>query len=158
MPVPHAQSPIRLMRLTGCHAGVTPGVGAREANYARQMSPTAGVRRVRDYFRSYNLRIRVLLPTGLLIVALAAGCASSAPTVSDERAEVLADVVERWILEVEDLRIVLEGVTDANSSVRSIRDVRSRVNAMRSIMLEAGERSDDDEAYVQAEFGDRARA
>ncbi len=95
------------------------------------------------------------MPAGLLIVALAAGCASSAPAVSDERAELLADVVERWILEVEDLRIVVEGVTDANSSIRSIRNVRSRVNAMRSIMLEAGERSDDDEAYVQAEFGDR---
>ena len=95
------------------------------------------------------------MPAGLLIVALAAGCVSSAPVVSDERAELLADVVGRWILEVEDLRIVLEGVTDANSSIRSIRDVRSRVNAMRSIMLEAGERSDEDEAYVAGKYGER---
>ena len=95
------------------------------------------------------------MPVGLLIVALAAGCFSSGPAVSDERAEVLADIVERWILEVEGLRSVLEGVTDAKSSIRSVRDVRSRVKSMRAIMLEAEERSADDEAYVQEKFGDR---
>lgn len=119
------------------------------------MSRMGGIRRVRDYLRSRKLLNRILLPGILLIVVLAAGCFSSPPAVSDERAQVLADVVERWILEVEDLRSVLEGVTDAKSSIGSVRDVRSRVHVLRSIMLEAGERSEDDEAYIQAMFGDR---
>lgn len=119
------------------------------------MSHMGGIRRVRDYLRTRNLRNRVLLPGTLLIVVLATGCFSSPPAVSDERAQVLADVVERWILEVEDLRSVLEGVTDAKSSIGSVKDVRRRVHVLRSIMLEAGERSEDDEAYIQAMFGDR---
>ena len=98
------------------------------------------------------------MPGALLIVALAAGCVSSGAPVSDERAEVLADVVERWIVEIEELKIVLEGVTDEASSIKAVRDVRTRVRLVRSIKLEAGELSDDDEAYVQAEFGDRLGA
>ncbi len=95
------------------------------------------------------------MPGGLLLAAVAVGCGGGGPSVSDERAEVLADVVERWIMEVEELKTVMEGVTDEASSIKAVRDVRARINVVRSIMLEAGERSDDDGAYVQAEFGDR---
>lgn len=119
------------------------------------MSRTRGFQGAGGLTGPLTLRIRVLMPIGLLVVALAAGCLSSDPTVSDERAAVLDDVVERWIAEVEGLRSVLEGVKDADSSIRSISDVRSRVNVLRSIILEAGERSDDDEAYVRAAHGKR---
>lgn len=124
-------------------------------NYAGLMSRMVGLRRVRNFCGPGN---GVWLPGALLIVALAAGCVSSGAPVSDERAEVLADVVERWIVEIEELKIVLEGVTNEASSIKAVRDVRTRVSLVRSIKLEAGEWSDDDEAYVQAEFGDRLGA
>lgn len=111
-----------------------------------------GLRRIRDFCAPRN---GTWLPAGLLVVALATGCVFPSATVSDERAGVLDDVVERWIVEIEELKTVLEGVTDGISSINAARDVRIRVNRVRSIILDAGEWSDDDEAYVEAEFGDR---
>ncbi len=141
-----------ILPLTGCQVGETPGGSVRSVNYAGPMSRMPGLPRIRNFRGPGN---GVWLPGALLFVALAAGCVSSSASVPDERAEVLADVVERWIAEVEALKIVLEGVTDEDSSIQTVKDVRTRVNLVRSINLEAGEWSDDDEAYVQAEFGDR---
>ena len=141
--------------LTGCHLCETPVGRVRSVNYAGLMSRMLGLRCVRNFCGPGN---GVWLQGALLIVALAAGCVSSGAPVSDERAEVLADVVERWIVEIEELKIVLEGVTDEASSIKAVRDVRTRVSLVRSIKLEAGEWSDDDETYVQAEFGDRLGA
>ena len=121
-------------------------------NYAGLMSRMVGLRRIRNFYRPGS---GVWLPGALLIVVLATGCASSGAAVSDERAEVIADVMERWIAEVEALKIVLERVTDEESSIRTVKDVRTRVKLLRSIRLAAAEWSEDDEAYAQAEFGDR---
>lgn len=150
----HCITHIRLT-LTGWRARATPGVSAPGAEYADQMSGTRGFQGAGGVSGPLTLRIRVLMPVSLLVVALASSCLPSGSAVSAERAEVLDDVVERWIAEVEGLRSVLEGVKDADSSIRSVSDVRSRVNLMRSIMLEAGERSDEDEAYVKTAHGKR---
>ncbi len=117
------------------------------------MLRTGGIRCARA-FAAFAIN-RSSLWSGLLIIALTAGCLFSGSPVSEERASVLDDVVESWILEIEDLRTLLVGVRDERSSFRSLKEVRNRVSMVRSIVGEAGDRTDDDEAYMQSKFGDR---
>ena len=142
-----------LRRLTG--AGTrAPSEGLRlRASYADQMLRMGGIRYARA-FAAFAIN-RASLGSVLLIIALSAGCLFSRSPVSEERAIVLDEVVESWIMEIEDLRTLLVGVRDERSSFRSLKEVQNRVSMVRSIIGEAGDRTDEDDAYVQSKFGDR---
>ena len=77
----------------------------RWASYADQMSRTGGIRCARALAAFAINRSR--LGSGLLIIALSAGCLFSGSPVSEERASVLDDVVVSWIREIEGLKTPL---------------------------------------------------